>query len=172
MKCTLTILFFSLFLPALSHAEVDGPTLLFKNKGQNLSKSERQKIFDLLEVKLSTDGKDLVEQTCEEKAGFDVEIVDLNKDKTPEVVVIGGNTCISGATGSSIWLFIKDVQGIYRANLGFPAAGYEAMKHGSKGYPDLLIGGMGFCSAIWRWNGTKYQYLQNVPTAKGGCDAR
>jgi len=166
------LLFLCILIPSLSWAAVEDMALLFKGKGNDLTNSEKQQIFQLLDFKVAPDRKRLVDSVCEEEAEFDIDITDLNKDKTFEVVILGGNTCSSGATGSSIWLFIKDVKGVYQPNLVFPAAGYEVMKHSSKGFPDMLIGGISFCSAIWRWNGIKYQHFQNVPTAKGGCDGR
>jgi hypothetical protein len=75
------------------------------------------------------------------------------------VLIWGGNTCTSGITGSSIWLFIKDSKCTYRPNLGVPAAHYEILKHHTKHFPDVLIDGRGFCSAVWRWNGTEYQHF-------------
>lgn len=146
-----------------------GAELLFKGKIASLSTAEKEEIYKIIDVKVSLDGTKLIDRTCENEVDFDIQVKDLNNDKIPEVVVIGGNTCSSGATGSSIWLFIKN-KGGYQSNLGFPAAGYEVMKQSTKGYPNLLISGSGFCSAIWQWNGTKYQYLKNVPTSKGGCD--
>jgi hypothetical protein len=146
-----------------------GADLLFKGKIASLSTTEKEEIYKIIDVKVSLDGTKLIDRTCENEVDFDIQVKDLNNDKIPEVVVIGGNTCSSGATGSSIWLFIKN-KGGYQTNLGFPAAGYEVMKQSTKGYPNLLISGSGFCSAIWQWNGTKYQYLKNVPTSKGGCD--
>jgi len=146
-----------------------GAELLFKGKIASLSTAEKEEIYKLIEVKVSSDGTKLIDRTCENEVDFDIQVKDLNDDKIPEVVVIGGNTCSSGATGSSIWLFVKN-KGGYQTNLGFPAAGYEVMKQSTRGYPNLLIGGSGFCSAIWQWNGKKYQHLKNVPTSKGGCD--
>ena len=173
MKYIPAILLFSGFLaPSLSRAAVEETTLLFKDKGKDLTYSEKHQIFQLLDFKVAPDKMRLVDSACEKEADFAIDITDLNSDKIHEVVILGGNTCSSGATGSSIWLFIKDSKGIYHANLGFPAASYEIMEHSLNGYPDLLIGGMGFCSAKWRWNGHKYRHFQNIPTAKGGCDGR
>jgi hypothetical protein len=161
---------FSISIPALAQTESSGAKLLFKEKGIHLTASEKRQIFQHLGVKVAPDGQSLIDADCGKPASFFVDITDLNNDRTPEVVVLGGNTCTSGATGGSIWLFIKDAKGTYRANLGFPAAGYEATKHRSKGYPDLLISWAGLCSAVWRWDGIKYRHYKNVATATGGCD--
>ncbi|HET6490440.1 MAG TPA: hypothetical protein VFG28_11850 [Syntrophales bacterium] len=55
-------------------------------------------------------------------------------------------------------------------NFGFPGMDYTKMKTGNKGYPDLMIGGPGFCHPVWRWNGKAYQHFRNQPEVKGGCD--
>jgi len=156
---------------SFSASAQDGATLLFKGKTTSLTSAEKEEIYKLIAVKVSSDGKKLIDKSCENEVYFDIQVTDLNNDKTPEVIVIGGNTCSSGVTGSSIWLFIKN-KGVYQPNLGFPAAGYKVMKQLSKGYPNLLVGGAGFCFAIWQWDGAKYQHLKNVPMAKGGCNGR
>lgn len=160
-----------LLASSFSANALDGAALLFKGKTISLSSAEKEKIYELIDVKVSSDGTKLIDTTCENEVDFDIQVKDLNNDKIPEVVVIGGNTCSSGATGSSIWLFVRN-KSVYQSNLGFPAAGYELMKQSSRGYPNLLISGSGFCSAIWQWDGAKYQHLKNVPTAKGGCNGR
>jgi hypothetical protein len=152
-------------------AKEDGTALLFKHTNANLSITEKQSIFNALNIKTTPDGKSLIDQTCEESVTFDVSLIDLNKDKVPELILIGGNNCDSGATGQSIWLFIKIPDGGYHANLGFPAAGYQQLKHKSKGYKDLQISGMGNCAAIWRWNGNHYEHLKNISTAKDVCNS-
>ncbi len=71
---------------------------------------------------------------------------------------------------SSVILFIRNAVGRYTAHLGFPGRGAVPLESRSHGYPDLLIGGPGFCFAVWRWDGTTYVHLRNDPQAPGGCD--
>ena len=160
-----------LALPAAAQSPADGPSLLFKNRGEQLSPDDESSIFEQLDLKISGNGQKLVDSNCGE-VELHVELVDLNKDKVPEVFVSGGNICTSGSTGASIWLFVKDSTGRYRANLAFPAAGYTILKTRYKGFPDLRFGGPSFCSGIWRWNDKEYQHWRNQPMAKGGCDGR
>jgi hypothetical protein len=152
---------------------VEGYSLLFKHSGKKLSLAEKQQIYNLLVsdtgIAVATDGKSLSEETCG-IIDFNVRIVNLNIDNKAEVVISGGNSCFSGMTGNSLWLFIKDKYGNYHLNFGFPAADYKMLKTKSKGYHDLLIGGRGFCFNIWRWDGNKYQHYANKPMEKGGCD--
>ncbi|MFA5913780.1 MAG: hypothetical protein WC830_09530 [Burkholderiales bacterium] len=160
-----------LALPAAAQSPADGPSLLFKNRGEQLSPDDKSDIFEQLDLEIAENGQKLVDSICGE-VEFEVELVDLNKDKVPEVFVSGGNTCTAGSTGTSIWLFIKDSAGRYRQNLGFPTAGYTILKTRSKGFPDLRFGGPGFCFGVWRWNGSEYQHWRNHPMEKGGCDSR
>ncbi len=143
--------------------------LLFGGSGA-LSASDRRDIAAHLAFKTAADGKGLVDTVCEQSASAQVEASDLNGDDNPEVFVLGGNTCLSGAAGSSVWLFVKDASGKYQSNLGFPAGAYEALTSKNLGYPDLKFGGPGFCSAVWRWDGKAYAFLRNQPEEPGGCD--
>ena len=67
-------------------------------------------------------------------------------------------------------LFIRDPAGNLKPHLGFPAASADPLPERNEGYPDLLIGGPGFCFAVWRWNGASYEHLRNDPQMPGGCD--
>lgn len=96
---------------------------------------------------------------------------DLNGDGVVEVFVLGGNTCTSGMDGSTITLWIKDAAGNYAMNLGFPGGGWTVMETSNMGYPDLAIGGAGFCEAVWRWDGTSYRQHGTRETEPGGCAA-
>ncbi len=60
--------------------------------------------------------------------------------------------------------------GKYKINLGFPAGAYESLETENLGYPYLKFGGPGFCSAVWRWNGKAYDFLQNQEEEPGGCE--
>jgi hypothetical protein len=48
--------------------------------------------------------------------------------------------------------------------------GYRHPSDKHPGFPDLQFGGMGWCEAVWRWDGQTYRHLKNVPTQPGGCD--
>jgi hypothetical protein len=65
---------------------------------------------------------------------------------------------------------IRDAGGKLQPNPGFPAASADPLPESSLGYPDLLIGGPGFCFPVWRRDGTAYNYLHNDPQMPGGCD--
>ncbi len=102
----------------------------------------------------STKGK-FFEASCNEEIAFDTEVIDLNKDGTPEVFTNYYGTCIGGAAGVQVDLYIKNNAGKWIAQFGFPGT-YSILKTRNKGYPDIEIGGPGSCFPIWRWNGAQY----------------
>jgi len=130
-----------------------------------------QRIVATAGITLSADGKRVVDPACGEvDARF--ETVDLNRDGAPELFLYYGDTCTSGATGVSLLLFVRDASGVYRSQLGFPAADYTPVPPGRLGFPDLEVRGMGFCAAVWRWDGKDYQHFCNRPDEPGGCGDR
>lgn len=145
---------------------------IFRSVANNLSPQDQQTICSALELQKTPDGKLVLSETCEVfPDDFAVELKDINGDGVKEVFIIGGNTCTSGHAGSSIWLFIKQKQhAAYKKNLDFPAAAYKLLTKKTKGFPDIQIGGPGFCEGVWRWNGQSYSHHKNVSTAPGGCD--
>ncbi len=150
--------------------DAPGPALLFAQDRGTLSAVERQQIFESLWLAVDSTGTGYVDQSCGQPADAVVSFSDLNGDGQQEVLVIFGNSCTSGMAGSSVLLFIKDSAGTYQPNLGFPAASAEPQSTSHLGYPDLLIGGPGFCFPVWRWDGKEYQHLRQEPQMQGGCD--
>ena len=171
MRACFLLLAGSLVLAGATRASAaDGPAVLFANGKGKLTASEQRVIFDALGLKLAPDGAGLVDTSCEQPASAVVEFRDMNADGKDEVLVIFGNSCLSGMAGSSVALFIQDASGKYQTNFGFPGASADPQAEKSKGYPDLLIGGPGFCFPVWRWNGKAYDFHRNEAQAPGGCD--
>ncbi len=85
-----------------------------------------------------------------------VDVVDLNGDEQPEVFVLANDSICYGSAGGELSLLIKDKAGRWQRNLGFSAGGYKLLSTKNKGYPDIEIGGPGFCFPVWRWNGRAY----------------
>lgn len=143
--------------------------LLFAKGAGDLADAGRVAIVSALELQVSPDGKELIESVCSQPVSSNVRVSDMNGDGTSEVLVEYGNSCLSGMAGTTVALFVKGSGG-YRLNLGVPGMVAETMAAMSHGYPDLLIGGPGFCFAVWRWNGKEYAHLRNEPQTPGGCD--
>ncbi|KKW90612.1 hypothetical protein [Sphingobium chungbukense] len=81
---------------------------------------------------------------------------DLNGDGRPEAVVTEGGGLCYGNTGQNFWMLSKQSNGAWKVlieSLGMPQ--FMPTK-GVNGYPDLLIGGPGFCFPVLRWNGRAY----------------
>ena len=162
-----------LFLAACGgggEAQSPGAALLFAGGTGGLTPAEQQLILDNSGLVLDSTGTALVDYSCGLPVGAAVEFSDWNGDGNQEVLVIAGNTCTSGMAGSSVFLFIKDSTGTYLPSLGFPASSATPESTANLGYPDLLIGGPGFCFPVWRWDGTAYQFLKQVSQAPDGCN--
>jgi hypothetical protein len=145
--------------------------LLFGENESRLTSPEMQSIFSQMEsaFPVSNDGTSLVDPNCGDIEP-NAEVVDLNGDGSYEVFIEWGNSCLSGSTGRSLTLFVKDSSGSYRHQLGFPAFGYQPLERGADGFPDLQFGGPGFCFAVWEWTGTDYEFKCNQPQQAGGCN--
>lgn len=144
--------------------------LLFAKGSGGLSDTEQLEIFRALGLRVSDDGKGLVDDACGQPLVPDVQFPDLNADGVIEVLVTYGNACMSGLAGSSVALFVKDTSSHYRLNLGFPGMIAEVTSTMNQGHPDLVIGGPGFCFPVWRWDGKEYVHHRNQPQSPGGCD--
>jgi hypothetical protein len=73
-------------------------------------------------------------------------------------------------SGYNLTLFIRVAEGGWGMNLGFPAGGWTKLETGNQGWPDLSIGGPGFCEAVYRWDGSTYQHHGQRETEPGGCE--
>jgi hypothetical protein len=81
---------------------------------------------------------------------------DLNGDGRPEAVVVEGGSFCHGAAETGYRLVSKQADGRWRlmaANSGIPQ--FLASK-GAGGWPDISVGGPGFCFPVERWNGKAY----------------
>lgn len=84
------------------------------------------------------------------------QVQDLNGDGRPEAVVSEGGTYCYGFTGMGFQLLSKQPNGGWRkmaGDIGIP----EFLKtKGAGGWPDISVGGPGFCFPVQRWNGRAY----------------
>lgn len=85
-------------------------------------------------------------------------IGDLNGDGQPEALVNQDSTFCYGATGSGFQLMTKPASGQWAK---VPGAGGQGIAtflktKGTAGWPDLEIGGPGFCFPVWRFDGKAY----------------
>ncbi len=82
---------------------------------------------------------------------------DLNGDGRPEAIVTEGGTYCYGNTGTAFQLLSKQANGSWHlmtSDTGMP----EFLKtRGAGGWPDISVGGPGFCFPVQRWNGKEYK---------------
>jgi hypothetical protein len=84
------------------------------------------------------------------------EVRDLNGDGLPEVVLTEGSTSCYGNTGAGYSVVSKQADGSWkRITNGTGILTFLPTK-GVGGWPDIEIGGPGFCFPVERWNGQKY----------------
>ena len=84
------------------------------------------------------------------------EVRDLNGDGLPEVVLTEGSTSCYGNTGAGYSLLSKQANGSWKRITYGPGILTFLPTKGVGGWPDIEIGGPGFCFPVERWNGQKY----------------
>ncbi|MCK0513239.1 hypothetical protein [Aromatoleum buckelii] len=107
---------------------------------------------------------------CETAMHPEVTVEDLNGDGVSEVFVVAGNSCTSGMTGSSIWLFAKRLDGRWSQRLDVTGVAYRVLPTTTQGWRDLAIGGRGSCHGVWRFAAdNKYRYVRSVKPDGTAC---
>lgn len=121
-----------------------------------LSSQDRIAIAALLPLRMR-DGE-VVDTTCRAPARADSFVVDLNDDKQSEVIVIAGNGCADGVTGSSIYVVIHQ-QG-WRVALTASASDFRLLPtRGNSGWRDLLLMGRSACYGRFRYDAERRAYV-------------
>ena len=90
-------------------------------------------------------------------AGEVGQVVDLNGDGRPEVVLVEGGTFCYGHTGQGYWLMSQRGDGRWQVLDNGIGIVEVLPTRGSDGWADLSIGGPGFCFPVLRWNGREYK---------------
>jgi hypothetical protein len=84
------------------------------------------------------------------------EVRDLNGDGRPEAILTEGGSYCYGNTGAGYSLVSQQADGRWRLiTQGTGMLNVVAGK-GAGGWPDIEIGGPGFCFPVVRWNGRAY----------------
>lgn len=102
------------------------------------------------------------DDACDEDIDYRAKLVDLNDDGQPEVFTELDSECLGGRIGVYLDLYIRDKQGRWQPQFGFPA-GYTLLPARHLGFPDIEMGGPGLCAPVWRWNGSKYALFKRCP---------
>jgi hypothetical protein len=84
------------------------------------------------------------------------EVRDVNQDGRPEALITEGGTFCHGNTGTGYSLVSKQADGKWKLiTAGIGILQFLPTK-GAGGWPDIEIGGPGFCFPVERWNGRQY----------------
>lgn len=86
------------------------------------------------------------------------QVADLNSDGRPEVIVSEDGTYCHGMTGTGFTLLSKQVNGKWKTMLDSDGIPEFLKTKGVGGWPDISVGGPGFCFPVMRWNGRTYAY--------------
>ena len=85
-------------------------------------------------------------------------VVDLNGDGRPEAVITESSTYCYGMEGQAFSLVGKQADGSWKLIIHSSGIASFLADKGPGGWPDLEIGGPGFCFSAYRWNGREYEY--------------
>lgn len=157
-----------------------GYELLFMNaqKADQITALDRQLIYAQFNFNVGAGGQSLVFSDAEQcpallVEGGDIQVTteDLNADQYPEVIVSLSSSCMYGAAGIGVSLFIKDKSGRWQPhNLGAGMYSVQETKH--LGFADIMLGGPGFCHPVLAWNGTTYVFDHKQAEQPGACDKK
>ena len=90
-------------------------------------------------------------------AGARVESVsDVNGDGLPDAVIVEDGSFCYGFTGTGFALVSKQASGQWRLMTQGAGIAEFLSTRGVGGWPDVLIGGPGFCFPVQRWDGKQY----------------
>ena len=83
---------------------------------------------------------------------------DLNGDGRPEAIVTEGGAVCYVMTGTHFWLLSKQPGGAWKRIYDETAMPDFLTTKGVGGWPDIQLGGPGFCFAVVRWNGKAFAH--------------
>ncbi|MCU0767424.1 MAG: hypothetical protein MUE39_08630 [Gammaproteobacteria bacterium] len=86
-------------------------------------------------------------------------VQDVNGDGRPEAVIVEGSAFCYGMTGQAFVLVSQQADGSWKQVARAVGVPRFLSVRGTDGWPDLEVGGPGFCFPVQRWNGR--QYAQN-----------
>ncbi len=81
---------------------------------------------------------------------------DLNGDGRPEAVVSEDGSFCHGMTGTGFVLVSKQADGRWKQMTSMSGIPEFLKTRGVGGWPDISVGGPGFCFPVLRWNGREY----------------
>ena len=139
-----------IFSATLGHAQAGGTTPV-------VAKAEQAKIYAAAGAVRRSKGWTL----CAEDPGSQGAAIelhrDLNGDGQPEAVVIDGSARCYGFTGAGYVLLSRNAAGRWSLIDGGTGMVDFLKTKGVGGWPDMQVGGPGFCFPVMRWDGKAYK---------------
>jgi len=81
---------------------------------------------------------------------------DLNGDGLPEVTITESSGFCYGMNGQNFWLVSKQPDGQWKLMHEGTGSPIFLNTKGMNDWPDITVGGRGFCFPVFRWNGQEY----------------
>jgi hypothetical protein len=94
--------------------------------------------------------------TASYSPGVIEEVRDIDGDGLPDAVITEGSTYCFGMTGTGFALVSKQPKGGWKLVNGGQGIPNFLPRRAARGWPDIEIGGPGFCFPVERWNGRAY----------------
>ena len=84
------------------------------------------------------------------------EVRDLNGDGNPEAIITEGSAFCYGGDEVGFSLVSKQVDGTWKVMVHGQGIATVLSTRGQGNWPDIEVGGQGFCFPVQRWNGSEY----------------
>ncbi len=94
--------------------------------------------------------------TASYQPGFVQVVHDLNRDGRMEAILTENSAACFGSSGAGYWIVSQQANGSWKLITSGEGNVRVLETRGVGNWPDLEIGGPGFCFPIERWNGKAY----------------
>jgi hypothetical protein len=88
------------------------------------------------------------------------ELRDLNGDGRPEAIITEGSTFCYGGDEVGFSIVSKQADSTWKLIVSSEGIATVLKTKGTAGWPDIEIGGQGFCFPVQRWNGSEYRTVR------------
>lgn len=86
------------------------------------------------------------------------DIADINGDGRPDVVLTENSVDCYGMASQNFWVVSKQADGKWKLITSKPGIPTFLPRAHAREWPDIEIGGVGFCYPVHRWNGHAYAF--------------
>lgn len=155
------------FASSATHAAPPLYKVLFANLAGVTEADQRAIARQFSDWRVAPDGKSIADANCG-TIPVEVRTLELATGSPPGVLLVWGNACTSGHTGSSVSLFVKGAKG-YAMQMGFPGFDVLPLPTKTRGWADLRVEGPSECQPVWAWTGRAYDLKCSVESRRGAC---